>query len=1241
MKNRSSYCIGKRIQSLAIATAVAVVSLMPLTVQGADEKKAEADFVPGEALIVVREDCFEEAVGSMSPGEDEVTGIFGNDALSDCKVTELMEIDPAGQLPDTKGDLSVRMGGNTQESICLVKSDVLDTDELIKKLENEEGVISAEPNYIIRHPDVIENESPALADPAGDDTVDPDFTGDQYMADEYAGINVPDWNDPSNKNAVPDSGKEIVVAVVDTGIMYDHPDLKNVMWDKGEDYPELKKLGGGKYGYNAAAANGYDKDHLVSDPDDAGGHGTHCAGVVAAEWNDFGVSGIANGAKLMSVRLSDSEGFDPTSCIISAYNYIDTAIQAGVNIKVITNSWCMPYHSYAFTSAIRKVAAHDVLICFSSGNSSFDRDYRLYADSGWNDLPNVITVNASTWDEKITGFTNYGTYNTDVFAPGYDVISTVNYPSLYSRYAEAFATMDFDGHNDFGEFTVSGCEAAVVSEAREGNGLRITGRLIGDQVAVIRFPAVKPSNPEKAGKNNCFLTSIVNEKDANWALGVAVNGSDINIVRTSTSKPGWANAGARVKLDKAGQYDLELYIWLKNKNKDRSFDISLDDLKLVDSDTGFLYAYLSGTSMACPAVAGEAAVLRARFPEETADKTAARIIGSVRRSDTFKEYSISGGIADLTLALNDEKTAPVLFSAKREKDKIIIGGYYFGSKKGVLKMDGSELTVIDWNDTQVRAVLPADFKSGSKRFEVIKESGEASLRDGHRQFLIGDGDGNIEAGDFTYLKPEGLEQLADECLSDMIAMDGKLYIASYVNDEGYFRGYYLREFDPVTQTFRMVATNVPDTGIENVPIIVSDLCIRDEKILFIIENESAYSLVSVDPKSGEKSMTALTGLFEEPVKCFGFMLDDLDGDLLLMGNYQEIYVDEEGYAGNRICRIDESGAVSAVGGLHSFRGSGRIISWKGEHYLVSGRTNRDNVDTISLPNNTVERIIKKEDGTYETVPLSGKAVPEGVDESPNMFPFNIAATECGDGVMMTGACVKNDFGDILCDTWLVKLKESGISVTLSDKVFSKSPCENSIAAVCEGKYYVMANTLSGDKALLFGFIPANDPVKYEKVTAGDLTVCYKSALPFTGVALTYDDLDLSICNSNTGKLYLPRTVRLKGNKKAGEAQFTVKKISWEATTDPFSITKAGKELSKALSGQSFKFTVTKRLLDETNTTVILNNKGMVKKVVYVTRDAKGKTKNLTVPKKDYEIRDGEIMIKDTSLNYRGRILIKQ
>ncbi len=103
----------------------------------------------------------------------------------------------------------------------------------------------------------------------------------------------------------------------------------------------------------------------------------------------------------------------------------------------------------------------------------------------------------------------------------------------------------------------------------------------------------------------------------------------------------------------------------------------------------------------------------------------------------------------------------------------------------------------------------------------------------------------------------------------------------------------------------------------------------------------------------------------------------------------------------------------------------------------------------------------------------------------------------------------------------------------------------------------------------------------------------------------------------------------------------MKKISWEATTDPFSITKAGKELSKALSGQSFKFTVTKRLLDETNTTVILNNKGMVKKVVYVTRDAKGKTKNLTVPKKDYEIRDGEIMIKDTSLNYRGRILIKQ
>ncbi len=124
-----------------------------------------------------------------------------------------------------------------------------------------------------------------------------DLTGSQYAyLGGPGGMDVPYWNNESHRNA-----QDTVVVVMDSGVDYEHEDLKDVMWDEGLLYPELKKLGGGRYGYNAMKNDSKGNAYLSYDPMDDFDHGTHCAGSVGALWNGYGVSGTANGTRIMAV----------------------------------------------------------------------------------------------------------------------------------------------------------------------------------------------------------------------------------------------------------------------------------------------------------------------------------------------------------------------------------------------------------------------------------------------------------------------------------------------------------------------------------------------------------------------------------------------------------------------------------------------------------------------------------------------------------------------------------------------------------------------------------------------------------------------------------------------------------------------------------------------------------------------------------------------------------------------------
>ena len=215
--------------------------------------------------------------------------------------------------------------------------------------------------------------------------------------------------------------KGIIVAVIDTGIDYEHSDLVENIWvNPGEIANNGVDDDGNGFiddinGYNFIGAGD-------SDPLDDNDHGTHCAGTIGAMvGNSFGVVGVNHKVALMGLKFLSGGGSGYISDAIESIYY---GVDNGA--RVLSNSWGRSggTASQTMLDAITYAANNDVLFVAAAGNSSSDNDTKPHWPSNY-DVPNVISVAATTREDKKASFSCFGQKTVHLGAPGRHIMSTI------------------------------------------------------------------------------------------------------------------------------------------------------------------------------------------------------------------------------------------------------------------------------------------------------------------------------------------------------------------------------------------------------------------------------------------------------------------------------------------------------------------------------------------------------------------------------------------------------------------------------------------------------------------------------------------------------------------------------------------------------------------------------------------------------------------------------------------------
>lgn len=441
---------------------------------------------------------------------------------------------------------------------------------------------------------------------------------------------------------------EIVVAVIDSGVAYNHPDLMDMMWDGSNCVDQNGDVLG-------ACLHGYDFESNDKDPlPTSSTHGTHVAGTIAAERNNaMGIAGVGPKIKIMAIKCDLT-----VSCLVNSINF---AIQNGA--KIINASYTGDTYSSSEYTAINSFRSAGGIFVAAAGNQSSNNDSTAVYPASY-DLDNIISVAATDQNDQLTSFSNYGATTVDVGAPGKNIYSTIDESGVISY---SFDNLD---------------SGSLPSTWTAGGGTTWGAGNVGGTGAVNMVVWTDMSVPYTEGVNSVVtadtldLSLVTNAKfqfytycdtentDPNLGgdyLALEVSSDGVSYSELSRwNEYSLANGGG--VLNGEGYYD-----YLDNLNLDSQYFTSnfkyrlrwitdtdgsygsgygcfVDDFEIVTFTDGSdeLYGFKDGTSMAAPQVSGLAGYLWSIAPNETASNIISNILTNGDTLADLTSVTVSG-----------------------------------------------------------------------------------------------------------------------------------------------------------------------------------------------------------------------------------------------------------------------------------------------------------------------------------------------------------------------------------------------------------------------------------------------------------------------------------------------------------------------------------------------------------------------------------------------------------------------